>query len=54
MATLMNKVHHSQIVTIDKTYQLLSASTLEDVVKALEQAKHVYLFLSVMILDINL
>ena len=44
MATLMNKVHHSQIVTIDKTYHLLSASTLEDVVKALEQAKHVYLF----------
>ena len=34
MATLMNKVHHSQIVTIDKTYHLLSASTLEDVVKA--------------------
>lgn len=44
MATLMNKVHHSQIVTIDKTYQLLSASTLEAVVKTLEQAKHVYLF----------
>lgn len=44
MAALMNKAHHSQIVTIDKTYQLLSASTLEDVVKALEQAKHVYLF----------
>lgn len=40
----MNKGHHSQIVTIDKTYHLLSASTLEDVVKALEQAKHVYLF----------
>ncbi|WP_432274917.1 hypothetical protein [Catenibacterium sp.] len=54
MAALMNKAHHSQIVTIDKTYHLLSASTLEDVVKALEQAKHVYLFLSVMILDINL
>ena len=44
MVTLMNKAHHSQIVTIDKTYQLLSASTLEDVVKALEQAKHIYLF----------
>lgn len=44
MATLMNKAHHSQVVTIDKTYQLLSASTLEDVVKTLEQAKHVYLF----------
>lgn len=44
MAALMNKAHHSQIVTIDKTYHLLSASTLEDVVKALEQAKHVYLF----------
>ena len=44
MAALMNKAHHSQIVTIDKTYHLFSASTLEDVVKALEQAKHVYLF----------
>lgn len=44
MAALMNKAHHSQIVTIDKTYHLLSAPTLEDVVKALEQAKHVYLF----------
>ena len=54
MAALMNKAHHSQVVTIDKTYLLLSAFTLEDVVKALEQAKHVYLFLSVMSLDINL
>lgn len=54
MAALMNKAHHSQVVTIDKTYHLFSAFTLEDVVKALEQAKHVYLFLSVMILDINL
>lgn len=44
MAVLMNKAHHSQIVTIDKTYHLLSASTLEAVVKTLEQAKHVYLF----------
>lgn len=44
MAALINKAHHSQIVTVDKTYYLLSASILEDVVKALEQAKHVYLF----------
>ena len=44
MATLMNKAHQSQIVTIDKTDQLLAASTLEAVVNALEKAKHVYLF----------
>lgn len=31
-------------MTIDKTYHLFSASTLEDVVKALERAKHICLF----------
>lgn len=44
MITLMTKTHQSQIVTIDKTYQLLDASSLEAVVNKLEKAKHVYLF----------